>query len=130
MQLHNINEVSCTVNTTLCCSYSVYCSLFVMMLVVYYIITMILIKELVMATDQCSKYRFKSPFYPGDSCEMIYSSNPESHNRSGYYWITVGPTRVYCGMAYTGSSCVEIILKLVTSQDIIVLMTLNGHIVT
>ncbi|XP_065900084.1 uncharacterized protein [Dysidea avara] len=79
-----------------------------MMLVVYYIITMILTKELVMATDQCSKYRFKSPFYPGDSCEMIYSSNPESRDRSGYYWITVGPTRVYCGMAYTGSSCVDI----------------------
>ena len=91
------------------CSYCVlYCSLFVMMLVVYYIITMILTKEPVMATDQCSVYRFKSPFYPGQSCEDIYNKNPESHERSGYYWITDGPTSVYCGMTYTGSSCLNI----------------------
>ena len=86
----------------------VYCSLFVMMLVVYYIITMILTKELVMATDQCSVYRFKSPFYPGESCEDIYNSNPESHERSGYYWILDGPRKVFCGMTYTGLSCEDI----------------------
>ena len=34
--------------------------------------------------------------------------NPESHNWSGYYWITDGPRRVYCGMTYTGSSCSNI----------------------
>jgi len=81
----------------------------VMMLVVYYIITVILTKELVMATDeQCGVYQFKSPFYPGDSCEDIYSKNPESHDRSGYYWITDGPSKVFCGMTYTGSSCEDI----------------------
>ena len=78
--------------------------------VIYYIVTMILTKELVMATDQCTEYQFKSPFFPGVSCEDIYNKNPESHNRSGYYWIVDhdGPSDVYCGMNYTGSSCVDI----------------------
>ena len=76
--------------------------------VIYYIVTMILTKELVIATDQCTEYRFKSPFFSGVSCEDIYNKNPESHDRSGYYWITDGPSRVYCGMNYTGSSCEDI----------------------
>ena len=67
--------------------------------VIYYIVTMILTKELVIATDQCIEYQFKSP---GVSCEDIYNKNPESHNCSGYYWIV---KRVFCGMTYTGSSC-------------------------
>ena len=71
-------------------------------------VTMILTKELVIATDQCTEYRFKSPFFPGVSCEDIYNKNPESHDRSGYYWITDGPSRVYRGMNYTGSSCEDI----------------------
>ena len=78
------------------------------MLSVIFIITVILTKELVMATEQCSKYQFKSPFYPGESCEDIYNKNPESHDKSGYYWILDGPTIVYCGMTYTGSSCEDI----------------------
>ena len=60
---------------------------------------MILTKELVIATDQCIEYQFKSP---GESCEDIYNKNPESHHCSGYYWIV---KRVFCGMTYTGSSC-------------------------
>ena len=76
--------------------------------VIYYIVTMILTKVLVIATDQCTEYRFKSPFFPGVSCEDIYNKNPESHDRSGYYWITDGPSRVYCGMNYAGSSCEDI----------------------
>jgi len=48
--------------------------------IVYHIITAILTKELVMATDdQCSVYKFKPPFYPGESCEDIYNMIPESH---------------------------------------------------
>ena len=78
------------------------------MLSVIFIITVILTKELVMATEQCSEYQFKSPFYPGESCEDIYNKNPESHDKSGYYWILDGPTIVYCGMTYTGSSCEDI----------------------
>ena len=65
------------------------------MLAAYYIVTMLLTKEQVMATDQCNKYRFKSPFYPGESCEDIYNKNTESRDILGYYWITDGPTRVY-----------------------------------
>ena len=76
--------------------------------VIYYIVTMILTKELVIATDQCTEYQFKSPFFPGVSCEDIYNKNPESHERSGYYWILDGPCRVYCGINYTGSSCEDI----------------------
>ena len=45
-------------------------------------------------------------FLPGESCESIYNNNVESHEWSGYYWITNG--RVYCGMNYTGSSCEDI----------------------
>ena len=67
--------------------------------VIYYIVTMIFTKELVIATDQCTEYQFKSP---GVSCEDIYNKNPESHNCPGYYWIV---KRVFCGMTYTGSSC-------------------------
>ena len=73
--------------------------------VIYYIVTMILTKELVIATDQCTEYQFKSPSFPAVSCEDIYNKNPESHNcsaSSGYYWIV---KRVFCGMTYTGSSC-------------------------
>ena len=76
--------------------------------VIYCIVTVILTKELVIANDQCTEYQFKSPFFPGLSCEDIYNKNPESHNWSGYYWITDGPSRVYCGMTYTGSSCEDI----------------------
>ena len=76
--------------------------------VIYYIVTVIITKELVIATDQCTEYHFKSPFYPGVSCEDIYNKNPESHEWSGYYWITDGPSNVYCGMTYTGSSCEDI----------------------
>ena len=65
--------------------------------VIYYIVTMILTKELVTATDQCTELKS-----PGVSCEDIYSKNPESRNCSGYYWIV---KRVFCGMTYTGSSC-------------------------
>ena len=50
--------------------------------VIYYIVTMILTKELVIATDQCTEYKFKSP---GVSCEDIYNKNPESHDRSVDY---------------------------------------------
>ena len=67
--------------------------------VIYYIVMMILTKELVIATDQCTEYQFKSP---GESCEDIYNKNPESYHCSGYYWIV---KRVFCGMTYTGSSC-------------------------
>ena len=68
--------------------------------VIYYIATVILTKELVIATDQCTEYQFKPPI--GESCEDIYNKNPDSHQCSGYYWIV---KRVFCGMTYTGSSC-------------------------
>ena len=55
--------------------------------------------------DQCTDFQFKSPFLPGESCEGIYNKNPDSYNKSGYYWIL---SREYCGMAYTGSSCEDI----------------------
>ena len=55
--------------------------------------------------DQCTDFQFKSPFLPGESCEGIYNKNPESHTKSGYYWIL---SREYCGMTYTGSSCEDV----------------------
>ena len=78
--------------------------------VIYYIITVILTKELVIATDNCTEYQFKSPFsYAGESCEDIYNKNAKSHKWPGYYTIAY---KVYCGMSsYTGSSCENIFKK-------------------
>ena len=79
-----------------------------MLTVIWYITTLILTKELVMADDdQCTDFQFKSPFLPGESCEGIYSKNLESRSKSGYYWI-LQLGREYCGMTYTGSSCEDI----------------------
>ena len=73
----------------------------------YFIVTMILTKELVIATDNCTE--FKSPYsYVGDSCEDIYNKNAKSHKWPGYYTIVY---KVYCGMTYTGSSCENIFKK-------------------
>ena len=55
--------------------------------------------------DQCTDFQFKSPFLPGEYCEGIYSKNPESQTKSGYYWIL---SREYCGMTYTESSCEDV----------------------
>ena len=70
-------------------------------------VTMILTKELVMATDNCTEYQFKTPFsYVGESCEGIYNKNAKSHKWPGYYTIAY---KVYCG--FTGSSCENIFKK-------------------
>ena len=78
--------------------------------VIYYIVTVILTKELVIATDNCTEYQFKTPFsYVGESCEDIYNKNTKSHKWPGYYTIAY---KVYCGMSsYTGSSCENIFKK-------------------
>ena len=75
--------------------------------------------RLVAAQDdqQCGEYRFDAPFFPGNSCEDIYNKNPQSRDKSGYYWITAGPSRVYCGMNYTGSSCEDIYINNVATRD-------------
>ena len=74
------------------------------------IVTVILTKELVIATDNCTEYQFKTPFsYVGESCENIYNKNTKSHKWPGYYTIAY---KVYCGMSsYTGSSCENIFKK-------------------
>ena len=78
--------------------------------VICYIVTVILTKELVIATDNCTEYQFKTPFsYVGESCEDIYNKNIKSHKWPGYYTIAY---KVYCGMSsYTGSSCENIFKK-------------------
>ena len=78
--------------------------------VIYYIVTMILTKELVIATDNnCTEYQFKTPYsYVGESCEDIYNKNAKSHKWPGYYTIVY---KAYCGMTYTGSSCENIFKK-------------------
>ena len=78
--------------------------------VIYYIVTVILTKELVIATENCTEYQFKTPFsYVGESCEDIYNKNTKSHKWPGYYTIVY---KVYCGMSsYTGSSCENIFKK-------------------
>ena len=78
------------------------------MLVVVVILLVGYINRVVVADDQCFSYEFESPFFPGISCEDIYNKNPQSRNKSGYYWITDGPSNVYCGMNYTGLSCEHI----------------------
>ena len=49
--------------------------------VIYYVVfvTVILTKELVIATDNCTEYQFKTPFsYVGESCEDIYNKNAKA----------------------------------------------------
>ena len=53
-----------------------------------------------MATEEYTQYAFNHPFYPGESCEDIYNMNPESQDKSEYYWIINNLTKVYCGMNY------------------------------
>ena len=57
-----------------------------MLAVFYFIVTVILTKEVVIGTDQwqCIEYQLKSN---GESCEDVYNKYPESYNCSGYYWI-------------------------------------------
>ena len=78
--------------------------------VIYYIVAVILTKELVIATDNCTEDQFKTPVsYVGESCEDIYNKNAKSHKWPGYYTIAY---KVYCGMSsYTGSSCENIFKK-------------------
>ena len=66
--------------------------------------------RLVVADDQCTQYQLRTSYYPSSSCEYIYNMNPESRDKSGYYWIfdNNGPSDVYCGMNYTGLSCGDI----------------------
>ena len=90
------------------CQYVVYDSLFIS--IDYHINNEESNKRIYDNTEQCTEYQFKSPFYPGVSCEDIYNKNPESHQCLGYYWI-VKSSRVFCGMTYTGSSCEHIYNK-------------------
>ena len=77
--------------------------------VIYYIVTMILTKELVIAIDNCTEYQFKTPYsYVGESCEDIYNKNARSHKWPGYYTIVY---KAYCGMTFTESSCENIFKK-------------------
>ena len=62
----------------------------------------------VAADDQCIHYEFDPPFFTGVSCEDLYNKNPQTHDKSGYYWITNGLRNVYCGMSYAGESCEDI----------------------
>ena len=81
------------------------------MLIAIFVVIIAQVTFKVTATDnQCTRYQFKAPFIPGNSCEKIYNINQESHNWPGYYWIfdNDGPIQVYCGMNYTGSSCEDI----------------------
>ena len=75
---------------------------------------------LVAAQDdqQCSKYPFDAPFFPGDSCEDIYNKNLQSRDKSGYYWILDGHLKcIVHGMNYTGLSCEYIYINNVTTRN-------------
>ena len=67
--------------------------------------------------QQCFEHQFDSSFIPGYSCEDIYNKNSQSRDMSGYYWITDGLRRVYCGMNYAGSSCESIFNNYRGSRD-------------
>jgi len=50
------------------------------------------------ATDQCDIHQFSHPFHLGESCKEIYGWNPQTHNRSGYYWHINPPRHAYFDM--------------------------------
>ena len=79
-----------------------------MLLVVVLLLVGCINRVELVADDQCFSYEFVSPFFPGLSCEDIYNKNTQSRDKSGYYWITDGPSNVYYGMNYTGLSCEHI----------------------
>ena len=54
--------------------------------------------KLVTATEPCDTYQFSHLFHPGETCKEIYDWNPQTHNRSGYYWLINPPRHVYCDM--------------------------------
>ena len=78
-------------------------------------------KGVVIAEDdqQCNEHRLATPFLPGDSCEDIYNKDIQSREKPGYYWILKpdGPSRVYCGMGYTGLSCEDIYNNYPTTRE-------------
>ena len=79
--------------------------------VIYCNITVILCKKLVIGTDNCTQYQFKTLFsyiYVGESCEDIYNKNAKSHKWPGYYNIV---HKIFCGIGFTGSSCENIFKK-------------------
>jgi len=49
-------------------------------------------------TGDCDSYQLTLPFTPGESCKEIYEWNPQTHNRSAYYWLLNPPRHVYCDM--------------------------------
>ena len=105
MWLQNIGFIQSALKSAYCTSYW---SVKMKMLLTVVIGLVLYTNRLVVADDQCTQYQFKSPFYPGSSCEDIYNKNPESRDISAYYWITDGIRNVYCGMTYTGISCEDI----------------------
>ena len=60
---------------------------------IHYIVTVILAKKLVIATDQRTKDQFKSPFLIMKI--PLYTNNRKSHGKPGYPHWTVAPYRVY-----------------------------------
>ena len=77
------------------------------------IIVLVALTKVTATDEQCTEYQFKAPYFPGGSCQDIYNMNPESRDRSGYYWLidSNGPSNVYCGMNYTGISCEGILIN-------------------
>ena len=71
-------------------------------------VLVVCINRVALADDQCNYYEFEASFFTGVSCEDIYNKNPQTHDKSGYYWITKGLRNVYCGMSYIGLSCEDI----------------------
>ena len=78
------------------------------MLLAVVTVLVVCINRFMLANDQCISYEFEPPFFTGTSCEDIHNKNPQTHNKSGYYWITDGLRNVYCGMNYAGLSCEDV----------------------
>ena len=41
----------------------------------------------------------------------------QDHDKSGYYWILDGPSRLYCGMNYTDLSCEDVYINNVATHN-------------
>ena len=54
------------------------------------IVLVVCINRVALVDDQCIYYEFEAPFFTGISYEDIYNKNPQTHDKSGYYWITEG----------------------------------------
>ena len=85
------------------------------MMTVLLLLLLLSIVQLAVA-QQCNQYQFDTPFFLV-LCKRKITIRIHSRDMSGYYWILDGPSKVYCGLNYTGPTCEDIYLNNKATHD-------------